>query len=334
MAGWTDYADWTSAATLKLTASYDIFSGIVSAVNERIVFFNKRYQSDFPEPYGRAVSLIDVPEKLDIYDYRKVYKGYNELWHQYLNYISDQVFGLANGFTNPNLDPIVNGMPGYFVEGVGMLQWKESAILSAIGDSERYIVQKNDPEIPAAWAFQMYKVLNLLRYVSIRLPDAQFFSYLSLTRMNKTRNFYYETLPDALIDFIAANYVSASSDLYFFGAGAIHITEPYRYVYTFYADILNFISDYDLRIYGTEYRFDEDRIQPRKADYWGLGTNKGMLVAECVARESYSVAFPYPNLDLLTREYVSSGYTNGLYFGAIIDGQSGENGFEFFDESA
>lgn len=325
MAVWTDYADWTSKETLKLTSSFDIFSAIVSALNERIVFFNQRYQSYYPEPYGSAIPLIDIPQKLDIYDYRETYQGY-----QYLNYISDQVFGLVNGFTNPGLDPVVNGMPGYFVEGIGMLNWTESAIVSEIGDSERYVVSKLDTEIPAEWAFQIYKVINLLRYVSIRLPNELFLNGLSLSRMTKSGNLYYLPFPQSVADFIAADYETDLNIPYSTGSSVQHIVEPYRYEYIAYSDtLMHFNPKYNCKIYGTEYPYSESTIQTRRHDYWGLGTNKGKLIAECQSGEISTVIFPYPNLDLIPLEYDSQGYRNGLYFGAIIDGQSGEDGFTF-----
>ncbi|MEI8244635.1 MAG: hypothetical protein WCI51_02325 [Lentisphaerota bacterium] len=324
MAGWTDYADWTSAATLKLTAGYDLLHSIVESINEHILFAKLR-----SEAWASSLSPLNSLNKLDIYDYRQVYQGTSLQGFQLLNMLSNQVFtALTRNYHNHLRNPITEGLPVYIVTN-DCLQFTEASLLAAIGDSERYIVQPLDTEIPVAWAFQMYKALNMLRYTMTRYASTSLFGSITDNRYYKDRNYDGGTFAADRQSFINDSYGQITGgDM--IKQSLFGLSKSYN-DHRFAADVNNLIVTpvYDCAIYATEYPLN-DYIKERKADFFGLGSNKAVLLGNYAAGNTAAVNLPYPDLSLIPAAYPDNGYSNGVFFAAIIDGRSGGDGFEFF----
>jgi len=324
---WSDYADWSSADTLKLAAAYDILHPVVEAFNERLEFVKLKQEYTYDSTFY-PLSAIDMAQ-LDV-----VNGGM-------LNSIGDKIFQLAFHFASPEYNIIALGMPDSYSNRL------YRTLLSLTG--EQYIIKTLDAEIPAAWAFQMYKALNLCRYIQTKYLSSTLFGINSVISSRRYLYWWSGDWDSKVIEFknlpiIEQPYTENSQEQSLLYKSA-SVYAAYGYTYGTSSAIGATSIKLNLKpLFSTKFYIAKQYgVNQPVPDYWSMGSNHGALFADCPADEAADVSVPYPDIALFPATFAElyplGGYDSGsfryfsdVYSYILIDGSSGENGFEFFDD--
>ncbi len=170
MAGWTDYADWTSENTIKLVSGNDLLLSLIHAINERLSVMVQYFPYPPVQEIGEDILLCSL-------DTIK-------------SSIQTAILLMLPNFLNP--ERISNRLPQEISFPFDGFAWSHTPvqshditytdILTAINASEKFNYnEKNTPELWYKWIYQQYLILNKLTKV-IRTSDEFSFTARSFYR--------------------------------------------------------------------------------------------------------------------------------------------------------
>lgn len=136
---WSDYANFSSLDTLRLTAPLDGAKPLLDAVNER--------SSLFPYEFS-LLPNIEKLEAIEIDTFRNIQNRISRLITLFVNHLNN-----SGNWSNTERNEIAP-------------MWNEADILAEIGDSERIPAPVQLLELSAEWLYQQYEIINLLVWIN------------------------------------------------------------------------------------------------------------------------------------------------------------------------